>query len=153
MKLFTSYYANYRNIPKSYLCIGISRVCPEWFANNDLDNFMFFKSNVLAPSESLLNRIKANQITQEQYKKEYVEKLYADIQKYFNCNDLGEWAKKMLECFKDTQWDGIVLMCYERPEEFCHRHIIRNILNKIYHIDCKEYGAKEENIEINKALF
>lgn len=154
MKLFTSYYANYKNIPKSYLCIGISRVCPEWFANNDLDNFMFIKSNVLAPSESLLEKIKSNQISQEQYKKEYVEHLYISLKKYFNCDDLGEWAKRLIEDFKDTEWEGVVLMCYERPEDFCHRHIIRNLLNKVYHIECKEYGIKEEvNTETSKTLF
>lgn len=152
IKLFTSYYANYKNIPKSYLCIGISRYCPEWFETNPPDNFFFTKSNFLAPSEELLNDIKSNSITQEEYKKRYVTELYTNLAK-IGYNDLGKWARDLIVIWtQENVYDGIVFMCYERPEEFCHRHIFRNILNKICNIECKEYGVKE-TIEPNKALF
>lgn len=143
MKLFTSYYANYRNIPKSYICIGISRVCPEWFADNSsLDNFMFIKSNFLAPSEELLNSYKNNSITQEDYKKQYVQQIYTLLNNSIGYKDLAQWIKDLIKTFSD-KYDGIVFMCYERPEEFCHRHILRNILNNVYNIECKEFGVIE----------
>ncbi len=146
MKHFTSYYANYNNIPKNYMCIGISRFCPEWFANNELDNFMFVKDNFLAPSEELLQNYKDGKISQDQYKREYVTGVMTKVVTVMGYADLGEWIKAADQHFSTTvrQWDAIVFMCYERPDEFCHRHILRKMLTNVYHVQCDEYGYKEK---------
>ena len=148
MKHFTSYYANYNNIPKNYMCIGISRVCPEWFANNELENFTFVRDNFLAPSEELLQGYKDGTINQEQYKRQYVTDVMTKVVD-MGYTDLGAWMKNADKVFATMmhQWDGLVFMCYERPEEFCHRHIFRKMLKNVYHVDCEEYGYKEKPVE------
>ena len=148
MKLFTSYYANYKNIPSNYLCIGISRVCPEWFANANLPNFIFIKSNFMAPSFDLLNDSLEDK---EAYKRRYVTELYSNLSK-LGYNDLKTWVNDLFKCEAELGFDGIVFMCYEAPDKFCHRHIVRKILNNVYNIDCKEFGIEENTgIEIKNS--
>ena len=47
---------------------------------------------------------------------------------------------------------------YEKPSDFCHRHILRDILNYRHHIRIEEYPYPEEkkvtnDIPKTKALF
>lgn len=62
-----------KNIPTSYLMVGISRTCPEWLKDNKDDNFLFTKNNMLAPPESLLSDMKAGRIDQVEYTNRYKE--------------------------------------------------------------------------------
>ena len=59
--------------------------------------------------------------------------------------DVPSWIEYMdnffaTQCY--TKWDAIVFMCYEKPSDFCHRHLFRRLLNNIYHIQCDEFGCK-----------
>ncbi len=147
MKHFTSYYANYKNIPKNYLCIGISRKCPEWFANNSesLGNFLFVKNNFLAPSEKLLNGAKNGSIDISEYKKIYIEELFYRTTVEMKYKDIVDFINQIDSFYStcSTPYDGLVFMCYESPHEFCHRHLFRRLLTNIYHIDCEEFGVKD----------
>ena len=64
---YTSYYANYKNIPKDFLCVGISRFVPETFKYSNYNNFIWNKDNFLAPSIQLLSDIKNNKIDEDEY--------------------------------------------------------------------------------------
>lgn len=148
MKHYTSYYANYSNIPKDYMCIGISRVCPDWLAGN-ISNFSFFRHNVLAPSEYLLTQYKAGKVSEEEYKKIYITELLTAIQTEFHEKDISTWLDKVdnfyaHEC--SNKWDAIVFMCYEAPHQFCHRHLLRRLLTNVYHIPCEEYGVRPTEV-------
>ena len=147
MKHFTSYYANYRNIPKDYLCIGISRTCPEWFNINQesLGNFYWVKDNVLSPPADLLDGFKNGSIDINEYKKRYIAHLFSWIEKDRMYKDIPDYMKQMDEFFStcSTPWKGLVFMCYESPNEFCHRHLFRRLLTNIYNIECEEYGVKD----------
>lgn len=147
MKHFTSYYANYKNIPKNYFCVGISRKCPEWFANNSLPNFFFIKNNFLAPSEKLLEGAKNGSIDISQYKRIYIEELFNRIQNETNYVDIPDFIKQIDEFYATclTPYEGIVFMCYEAPHEFCHRHLVRRLLTNVYNIQCDEYGVKDKD--------
>ena len=35
---------------------------------------------------------------------------------------------KELECLAES--DNIILVCYEKPRDFCHRHLVSDWLNK-----------------------
>lgn len=148
MKHFTSYYANYRNIPKSYLCIGISRVCPEWFYQNrdELKNFLWVKDNFLAPSEELLSGAKHGSIDIAEYKKRYLEEIFSRLPE-LKYSSIVDFVNKMDNHFStcSTPYDAIVFLCYESPQEFCHRHLLRRLLTNVYKINCEEYGVKEEH--------
>ena len=38
-----------------------------------------------------------------------------------------------------VQYEDIYLLCYEKPSNFCHRHILAKFLNKNYDLDIREY--------------
>lgn len=149
MKHFTSYYANFGNIPKDYMCIGISRTCPEWFKDKNISNFMFIRDNVLAPSESILYSYKNGTITEEEYKKQYITDVLSKVQNELKELSIPSWISKMDVHFAtefDTKYQGIVFMCYEKPSDFCHRHLFRRMLTNVYGIPCEEFGCKPQEV-------
>ena len=91
MKHFTSYYANFGNIPKDYMCVGISRICPDWFKGNNIPNFMFVRHNVLAPSESILYGHKNGTITEDQYTRQYISDVITKVQTELKQPDIPTW--------------------------------------------------------------
>lgn len=143
MKLFTSYYGNYKNIPSNYLCIGISKTCPfkDWNVNNYYPNFVHYKHNMLVPDDELLAKVKNGECTEQEFKRIYVTQIFEYL------NQIGmtvnSWSHQFDEVF--TSWDGIVFMCYELPDEFSHRHIFRKLLN-LYGVKCEEYGVDQRDV-------
>lgn len=122
MKIYTSYYNN-KSIPKNIKKIGIVRIPPKWI---DIQNY-----NKLAPSYGLL---KLEEVTQ------------------------GKWAELFLtelskldpqEVLKDleklSEGKDIVLLCYEKPGEFCHRHIVADWLGMELGIKINEYVSQKIN--------
>ena len=145
MQFFTSYYGNYRNIPKDYVCIGISRYCPEWFRKGNYDNFVFVEDNILAPEKDLLDDMKSGRETEEGYKRRYVETLFRKLEGISIYTYFGSLSRKY------EQYKAIVFLCYEKPEDFCHRHILRKLMNNIFHIPCEELETEKKQKET--ALF
>ena len=148
MKHFTSYYANFPKIPKDYMCIGISRTCPDWL-NNSISNFSFYGDNFLAPSQELLDGYKHGSIDIEEYKRIYITDLLSKVQTVVNEPDISSWVKKLdtyysKECYNN--WEAVVFMCYEPPHNFCHRHLFRRLLNNVYKIPCEEYGCRPTEV-------
>lgn len=128
MNFYTSYYANLKNIPMDFACIGISRICPEWLSGDKVQgNFYFFDDNPFAPSIDLLSDIKSCKIDQ----REYTIRFYRELNERFNFkSDRGNNLRSYLEDLKRRFFDysNIVFLCYEKPEEFCHRHLLRDLL-------------------------
>lgn len=137
MKFYTSYYGNYRNIPKDYVCIGISRYCPDWMRDPKFTNFSFTEDNLLAPEKDLLDDIKSGRETEEGYKRRYVEHLLGNFGNGKMYPTFESFIKSLEENY-EFRYKAIVFMCYERPGEFCHRNIVRNLMNRIFHIPCEE---------------
>lgn len=102
MQIYTSYFAKQANNPKA---LSICRWVPKWYSGR--------QCMLLAPSESLLKRYKAGEVSEEEYTNEYTEYL----------NQLG--INKVLSVLHD----GDVLLCYEKSSDFCHRHILAEWLN------------------------
>lgn len=111
MKLYTSNYARHGKDPKA-VCISIK---PMWW----------FKGRCyypLAPSWEIVEGVKSGRITEKEYTIEYLKKLETlDPQKVVD--DLG---------------DGAIMLCYESPKDFCHRHIVAHWLNKKLGLDVQE---------------
>lgn len=95
----TTYFARAKSLPKDLNLVSIARITPSGFPGRIyLD---------LAPSEELLFRTKRTGDL-VQYTKEYMEQLTSlDVHKV--AKDLG---------------DDAVLVCYERDDKFCHRHLV-----------------------------
>lgn len=122
--IYTSYFASpkLRNIECTK--IGIVAIPPKWFTGVNL--------NSLAPSLELLywykDAIKSHNNLGEIYKyytNDYISKL-----EQLNLTPIVEYFK--------TFSNDVVLLCYERPKEFCHRHLLATYLNVRYAMSIKE---------------
>jgi len=125
MKIYTSYFANGKNIDESIIQISIARWSPKWFEGARMVQ--------LAPSSKTLQLFKDRIINKEEYKDRYMQKLhkfFSNPQEVFNC--------------LRTQWDDkdVALLCYEKSGDFCHRHILAKWLSKGLGIEIEEITNK-----------
>lgn len=105
MAVFTGYFAQLKKYQTAGLFpVSIARITPEWFNGQELKE--------LAPSSDLLKRYKAGKVSEGNYKTEYFHQL-----------DQVKW-KKVLGGLKENT----ILLCYEKPEAFCHRHLLSEYL-------------------------
>ena len=155
MKFYTSYYGNYKNIPTDYFCVGISRYCPDGFMNDDYKNFLFVRNNILAPEKELLDDMKSGKETEDGYKRRYVEHLLSYFGEGKRYDSFEDFINAISENFRD-KYQAIVFLCYEKPNDFCHRHILRNLMNRIFHIPCEELevvDSSKKQTKTQTALF
>ena len=106
MLLYTSYFAKSASHPRAK---SIARFSPKWYTG---PSYL-----PVAPAWDLVKGIKNGTITREQYTEAY----------RYHLDSLGE--QKVLAGLQD----GDVLLCYERPGDFCHRHILAEWLNEKGH--------------------
>lgn len=97
MKLYTSNYARNGKNPNA---VGISIKPPHWYKGK---NYL-----ALAPTWDIVLGVKDGTITQGQYTQVY-KTILAKLDPQTVANELGE---------------GAVMLCYESPKDFCHRHIV-----------------------------
>ena len=122
--IYTSYFANLRNIPEDITPVAICRFMPSgWYGA---------RSYALTPT---LKALRDYQETgdEELFRKRYFENL--------NSLDPHVMARVLEMMNPDVCGNGIVLVCYEGPGKFCHRHLVAEWLNE-NGIECKEW---EEN--------
>lgn len=104
--LFTGYYAKHGKDP---LAVAISVVTPRWYPG--MKHY-----SPLAPTWKLVEAYKMGIIGHQEYTKEYLSIL----------DRRGKTALQMVEELAE----GSVLLCYEKPPEFCHRHIAAHFLSR-----------------------
>ena len=119
MEIRTSYYANLKSIDKTkYYPIAISRYLPK---NINLTQIL-----ELAPPSWLIK---------EKNQGKFIE----EFQKRLECLD----SMEVYELLKSISKEKVpVLLCYEKPGEFCHRHIIAEWFEKAG-IRVKELGYED----------
>lgn len=128
MKIFTSYFANSRSFSKEgVLGISIARYSPKWFQG---PRFL-----AVAPTSYMLS----GACSHEEYLRRYEE-------------ILSKLDPKMIISSIENIASGrdAALCCYEKPGEFCHRHLLSEWLrNNGY--DVNEW-VKEEKKEESQQL-
>lgn len=90
----------------------------------------------LAPTDQMIqwlhDQSKITSRVKEIFTKHYIAKL----------NSLkaeGILQKYVDDINKRLQYDDVFLLCYEKPKEFCHRHILAKFLNENFDLDIQEY--------------
>jgi len=119
-KIYTSYFGNWRKFPKDSTSFSLARVL-KW--ESDMEKLVCF-----APTNDLFSAYKAELITEEEFKENYLKQL-EDIPQ--------EELDSVIEKIKEVPNDS-VLLCYEKKGEFCHRHILKDFLNERYDLQIKE---------------
>lgn len=113
MKIYTSYVANVEKIKGDYevICIAL------WLPRYTKAKMLHYPK--LAPSKNLLLRYKNGLCNEADYEKEYLNYLET-LNPSEIINDLKEMTTK----------EKIALICYEKPNAFCHRHLVAKWLNE-----------------------
>ena len=120
--MYTSYYGMRRYFPDKSKLVSIS---------TDGGRAKRFKGRTfpaLAPPSNLLSFYHKHK-NQEFYAKTFQEKILDKMCAYDIAQELG---------------DGTILLCYEKPNEFCHRHIVADWLRQHGRIEIEEFVPPPE---------
>lgn len=118
--ILTSYYSKLRSIPIKYTPIQISNSAPF---------HIDYKWNEVVPPWKIVQDHKSGIISNEEYCIRYVNHLDSiGIDRY------KDWLDSLV-----GSSDMILLLCYESPNKFCHRHILSNYLNNKFNYNIREY--------------
>lgn len=143
MKVYTTYFANIKNLPDNMVPISITLKSPSGWEGAE------FKK--LAPPHQLLKiykqSIKSINVDKNDvyvyYIKRYFESTLSSLKPELVLSELELLAAERY-CGLDNNYD-IALVCYESPTDFCHRHIVAEWF-RIYGIECEEYNRDTECI-------
>lgn len=111
----------YRLVP---ICGGL----PDWF-HPDINTTYWCRR--LAPKWKFFNEWKEGKINND----EYIECYYDQVLEKIKPKEI------IREIKEELLTDKFVILCYEKPFDFCHRHIVAHWLNTKLHMDIKEVDA------------
>lgn len=135
MRIYTSYFGNSKKLQQAGIkVIGISLYPPRWFNGISLKQ--------VAPTKSILF---SNGQTQEDYTRRYRSEVLSR-------QDMQQFLKTVEQA---SGGQDVALCCYEKPEDFCHRHILADWIKEKLGIEISEYGytPKKEPDYVQGSLF
>ncbi len=106
--MFTSYFANLRQIESP---LSIARFQPKWY-----DGPRF---TMLAPEIRLLTQYRKGGMSVDEYEEEYRKDTLARLR----ARDVYDWIVSNYS-------SSAVLLCYEKPGQFCHRRLVAKWFEK-----------------------
>ena len=122
MKIYTGYFAYTKKyIEQGLFTISIARYNPKWYEG--------YSEPYLAPSVDLLRRYKSGLVTEKEFEEEYIR----DLDNYI----LHFLLMNYPQAFKPKT--EIIFLCYEKPTDFCHRHILAKYITENYNYEVTEY--------------
>jgi len=116
MIIYTSYFAQLKKIKNP---VSISSSSPVWYNGPE--------HKALAPSWWLVKAYKNGVLNVDQYTEEYGRQL-----KSLSIEEVIKGIKKLY-----PKEEEITLLCYEKPSDFCHRHLVARWFN-LHGYDVKE---------------
>ena len=106
--LYTTYFANLKNLPKEIVPVAICGKAP--------DGFKGAQYKKLAPKWSFFSEWKK---TRDNHY--YVRCFNEQVLNPLDARTVNAELTRLTNSAKD-----IALVCYETPEKFCHRHLVAN---------------------------
>ena len=124
--MYTGYFAKLKYYQEQGLIpISICGKAPDWY-----EGLQFKK---LAPKWSFFNEWKnGSHKGDNEY---YIEHFNAEVLNNLNSNEIEKELKKLA---KRRTSDKIILLCYEKPDDFCHRHLVSDWFSQ-NDIFCQEF--------------
>lgn len=119
--IYTSYFGKLKSLPDNIIPIAICGRRPNWYKG--------LHYNKLAPKYEFFIKWKQNH-DNDYYIKCFNEQVLSEL-------NPEEVLADLLYMIPFGNMD-IALICYEKPDNFCHRHLVREWLNK-NNIPCKEW--------------
>ena len=122
--IYTSYFANIKSLPSHITPISICGKAPE--------SWKGLQYKKLAPKYDFFMEWKKNG-DNDYYIKCFKEQVLDKLNPMDVIADLAR-----LDYDFNIDKSDICLICYEKPEEFCHRHLVADWLNE-HGFECKEW--------------
>lgn len=111
--MYTGYFAKFKCYNDNDLTpVSISSRSPKWYYKGEY--------KILAPWPKLIGAYKREEITKEDYTVQF--------NNYLSTLDQGQILTELKDVFGDL--NKVILVCYEKPNDFCHRHLVSNWLNE-----------------------
>ena len=125
--IYTSYFAKLKSLPEHIIPISICGKAPDWYKG--------LQYKKLAPKYDFFMEWKKNH-NNDYYIKCFNEQVLGKLNWFQVYEELQNLAAS---CGK--QQYEICLICYEKPSDFCHRHLVSNWFNKNL-VACEEWHEK-----------
>lgn len=110
--IYTSYFANLKSIPNNIIPISICGKAPDWYTG--------LQYKKLDPKYDFFIKWKENR-DNDYYTKCFNEQVLGKL-------DPQKTAYELLITTSGAKKD-VCLLCYEKPSDFCHRHLVADWLN------------------------
>lgn len=120
MKIYTSYFAKSKNIPENIIKISIAGKAPIGYQGIEYKK--------LAPKYGFFMKWKETQDNNF-----YIEHFNSEVLDTLNV------AQVYSELEQLSKTKDCVLLCYEKPNNFCHRHLVANWFKEKLNISVEEY--------------
>lgn len=136
MEIYTSYFGNLRKLSSAGIVpVSIARWDPKWFEG--------ISYKTVAPLPEMLG----NDITNEQYTLMYQRRILSKLNP----------GKIVRDLHVMTGGKDCALLCYEKPGDFCHRHLLADWMLKETGLVIQEFGLdakkKEATVYQEPTLF
>lgn len=119
--IYTTYFAKVRNLPENVVPIAICAKVPDWFIGAEYRK--------LAPKyNTLMNYKRTGDVNT--YKREYKDLVLSAL----DANSVIKELKSLIT----HKTDSVALVCYEKPADFCHRHLVAEWLQE-NGFECEEW--------------
>lgn len=138
--IYTSYFAKLKSLPENIIPISICGKAPDWYKGLQYKKlapkygfFMEWKENhdnnyyIKCFNRQVLESLNPYRVLEEIY-----SLLPQDVEDVLSAANCPFWINRDY---------NIVLICYEKTEDFCHRHLVADWLNK-NGIPCEEWSEK-----------
>lgn len=123
MKIYTSYFGNMRKLyVNNVVMICIARGVPKFFNGKVIHS--------VAPYSWMLS----DNVSREEYIDAYLNKVLPNV----------DLTRLMSQIEAESHGKDVALCCYEKPEDFCHRHLLAKWLEEKLGIEVKEFGVRGE---------
>lgn len=119
--IYTSYFDNLDRLPNNVVPISICGKAPDWYTG--------LQYKVLAPKYTFFMEWKQNH-DNDYYIKCFDEQVLSKL----NADDVVN------KLYEKSNGKDVILICYEKPSDFCHRHLVANWLNKNRY-QCEEWKS------------
>lgn len=132
--IYTTYFAKLKSLPKNIIPISICGKAPSWY--------MGLQYKKLAPKYGFFMKWKETH-DNDYYIKHFNEEVLGalsivQVLSELQCLLPSEIKRQMQSPFYNNSDWHLALVCYERPSDFCHRHLVADWLNK-NGFECKEF--------------
>lgn len=127
--IYTSYFSQLKNLPPNIIPISICAKAPEWYSG--------LQYKKLAPKYDFFMKWKQTH-DNNYYIECYNDQVLSHLSIQSVITDLISLVNQVNNY--DPSTTSICLMCYEKPHDFCHRHLVAEWL-KSYNLDCKEWST------------